>query len=544
MKARPGQTLFGLIAVSVLVAISLLLVWKRLFWGWIFDDSYIAFRFSDNWATGNGLTWNPGEGPVEGFTSFAWVLTGACVQRVLGIPPHISMVFVGIASWLALAAFLLPMMTEVVTQSPNASDVASARLPGLFTVLILAANPYLAFNAFHGLETALHVLMFCVVIYLALRDSTVALAVASLIAFMVRPDALAFVLPVWGAQFLYSESSSQRRRITLGFLALGVALSVYSLLKWRWFGYPLPNTFYIKQGGLLSGLGYVKSYLLVLSPAWLFLAFAAGRAGISRLLRDRMFVLLSLPAIVFCLAYVKLNPILGEGYRFLVPTLPLIILACLRAYLLARSSPASPGGELAVYLLVMSSAAIVFGFQMYREYSGFQSYFRAIDQRLVATGHNLSNAATLSPPPLLATGDIGAIPYFSKLPTMDIIGLADETVAHDGLTHEYILKRNPDLLILQDLYLLAPRAGEGIVIQVNGVPRTLDMARYGGILKAPEKAHSGAGSTFQVVTTPSFAGNYMYVTDWDFGGRDRYYVFIRRSYAHLDELVRILQQGS
>ncbi len=566
MKIRLAQTPSRLIIISILVAIPLLLVWKSIFWGWVFDDSYIAFRFSANWATGNGLTWNPGEDPVEGFTSFAWVLIGAFVQRVFGIPPHIAMIFVGIVSWIALMAFLLPKMVEMVTPSSNANIGVSSSLLGLLTVLTLSSNPYLSFNAFHGLETALHILFFAVVAHFALRNPTikneVALVTASLISVMVRPDAVAFVLPLWGIRFVYCESSNQRRRIIAGFLALAIALGIYSLIKWRWFGYPFPNTFYIKQGGLAPGLDYVKTYLIALSPVWLFFAFAAGRAGISKLLRDKTFILLLLPAIVFCLAYIKFTPIMGQGYRFLIPTLPLIILACLRAYTLSEThfSPVSLGRwnmprflteAFGVYSLVMFSIVTFFGFQMYRQYGGLQNYFRAIEQTLVPAGHNLNNAIVLSPAPLLATGDIGAIPYFSKLPTMDIIGLADETVAHDGLTHEYILRRNPDLLILQDLYLSKiPQTDESnsgnysnIIIQEHGESYALAIGRYRGILDAPEKAHSGAGSTYQVVTTPSFTSNYTYVTEWDFGGLDEYYVFIRRDYAHLDALVRILRQG-
>lgn len=566
MKIKLAQTPLKLIAISILIAIPLLLVWKSIFGGWVFDDSYIAFRFSDNWASGNGLTWNPGEDPVEGFTSFAWVLIGAFIQRVFGIPPHMSMVFVGIVSWIALLAFLLPKMIEIVTPSPNANVVVSSSLLSLFTVLTLSSNPYLGFNAFHGLETSLHILLFAVVAYFALRNPTtnneVTLVTASFISFMVRPDAIAFVIPLLCARFVYCDSSSQRRRSIAGFLSLAIALGIYSLIKWRWFGYPFPNTFYIKQGNsLLSGLDYVTSYLIELSPVWLFFAFAAGRVGISKLLRDKMFILLSVPAIVFCLAYIIPNPILGKGYRFLIPTLPLIILACLRACILSETHfrPLNLGKwnipkflteAFLVYSLMMFSTVTLFGIQMYREYSGLNWYFRAIEQTLVTAGHNLNNASVLSPPPLLATGDVGAIPYFSKLPTMDLIGLADETVAHDGLTHEYILRRNPDLLILQDLYLSRiPQAEESnpensskIVIYVDGVSYALDKSRYRGIRNEPEKAHNGAGSTFQVVTTQSFTDNYMYVTDWNFGP-DRYYVFIRRGYAHLDELARIIQQG-
>jgi hypothetical protein len=85
--------------VSIPLAAILIFVWKSLFWGWVFDDAYIAFRFSDNWATGNGLTWNPGEDPVEGFTSFAWVLIGAFIQRIFTTPPHVSMIVVSIISF-------------------------------------------------------------------------------------------------------------------------------------------------------------------------------------------------------------------------------------------------------------------------------------------------------------------------------------------------------------------------------------------------------------------------------------------------------------
>lgn len=485
-------------------ALAALLLWTSLFRGWVFDDSYIAFRFSENWARGNGLTWNPGEDPVEGFTSFAWVFLGALIQLVSGIPPHVAMVFVGIASWVVLMVLLLPRMID-------------SNFPGLLTALVLLSNPYLAFHAFHGLETALFILVLAAAAWLALRENEAAFAAVSLFSFMVRPDALAFVLPLWGIRLAFSD---RRRRVAAGFIAFAVSLGIYSLVKWQWFGFPLPNTFYVKQGGLLSGLGYVKSYLLALAPAWLFLAFAAGRAGVPKLLKDRVFVTLSVPAAVFCLAYVKLNPVLGQGYRFLIPTLPLIVLACLRAGVLS--------GTTRVHGLAILAVGLVFGAQMYREYGNLRGYFEAIERTLVPVGRSLAKASFLSPAPLLATGDVGAIPYFSRLPTLDVIGLADETVAHEGLSHAYILRRNPDLLILQDLYLQ-----EGSF--------ELDRSRYGAILGTPEKAHTGAGSTYQVVTTPSFAARYQHVMDWDFAGRDRYHVFIRKDYSHSRELVRILQ---
>jgi arabinofuranosyltransferase len=556
------------IVASSLLAIPVLLVWTSLFRGWLFDDSYIAFRFSGNWASGNGLTWNPGEDPVEGFTSFAWVLIGALLQRVLAIPPHTSMVFVGIASWMALMVFVLPALIRMVTSSPSTNEGSRSRLPGTVTLLAMLLNPLLGFTAFHGLETALHMLLLALGVYFALKPFTIgteaALIVVSITSVMTRPDAVAFILPLWGVLFASSAARNQRPRLSAAFLVFLVALGTYSVVKWWWFGYPFPNTFYMKQGGLLSGLDYVRAYVLILSPLWLFLTFAVGRAGLSSLLRDKTFAALVVPSSVFCLAYVKLDPTLGHGYRFLIPTLPLLALACLRAYTLAdthfdserlrrRKGPRVFTEACTIYVLAMCSLSAVFGLQTYRYYDGWQLYFGWIEQTLVRAGQDLARAGVLSPQPVLATGDAGAIPYFSKLPTVDTIGLADETVTHDGLTHEYLAKRNPDLLILQDLYLSsASQAGESragdcsdVGIDVGGVSWTLDIARYrrAGICNAPERAHSGAGSTFQIVTAPSFTRKYSYVTTLDSREVDRYYIFVRREYAHFEELARILKEG-
>lgn len=552
-------------AISMLWAIPVLLVWTYLFWGWVFDDSYIAFRFSSNWAHGRGLTWNVGEDPVEGFTSFAWVLIGAVLEVALGIPPHVSMVFVGIVSWLVLMVLVLPALTRIVLSSPSTGGGARSRLASTVTLLGLLLNPFLGFAAFHGLETALHMLSLTLLVFFALRPVTVGveagLVLMSILSVMTRPDAVAFIVPLWGVLLAFDDSSSQRTRRVGGFLVFLAALIAYSAIKWWWFGYPFPNTFYVKQGGLLSGLTYVRAYLLALSPVWLFLAFAGGRAGVPALLRDRMLAVMIVPTTTFCLAYVKLDPTLGHGYRFLIPTLPLIVLACLRAYSLAdaerpsqhvggRSWPKPFTDTLAVYVLTLCLVSGVFAFQAYRYYGEWRLYFEWIEKALVGAGRDLARAGGLSPQPLLATGDAGAIPYFSQLRTVDIIGLADETVTHDGLTHEYITRRNPDLLILQDLYLskiAQSRDGRSgacsdVRIEISGGSWTLDIGKYqrNGVCAAPSKAHSGAGSTFQVVTTPSFADKYNYVTEWDSLGTDRYYIFVRREYSQYDELVRIV----
>jgi hypothetical protein len=185
------------LAVALTIASACLFVWSRCFHGWIFDDSYIAFRYSENWANGHGLTWNAGQPPVEGFTSFAWVFVGAAIKWLFGIRPHVSMFAIAIACWLLVMGVVTPLLTRVIN---------SPIIPSAIAVLVLALNPVMGFQAFHGLETPLHMLALAVVAYLAVRDGTYknewALVGASFVAYTVRPDAMVFLLSLWLIRWL------------------------------------------------------------------------------------------------------------------------------------------------------------------------------------------------------------------------------------------------------------------------------------------------------------------------------------------------------
>ena len=69
------------------------------------DDAYIYFRYVSNWVAGHGLTWNPGHEPVEGYTSFLFVL-------LLAIPAALGVylpAFVQLANLILLFALMYAM---------------------------------------------------------------------------------------------------------------------------------------------------------------------------------------------------------------------------------------------------------------------------------------------------------------------------------------------------------------------------------------------------------------------------------------------------
>ncbi len=54
-------------------------------WFVLFEDAMISMRYARNFARGDGLVWNAGEKPVEGYTNFLWTLWMSVVHR-FGLP--------------------------------------------------------------------------------------------------------------------------------------------------------------------------------------------------------------------------------------------------------------------------------------------------------------------------------------------------------------------------------------------------------------------------------------------------------------------------
>ena len=93
-----GPALFACTLLSL--AAFACLVWR---FDFLCDDAYISFRYARNLAEGHGLTYNPGDAPVEGFSNLLWVLLLALaealqlapelVSRVLGVACGVGLLF-------------------------------------------------------------------------------------------------------------------------------------------------------------------------------------------------------------------------------------------------------------------------------------------------------------------------------------------------------------------------------------------------------------------------------------------------------------------
>ena len=57
----------------IIMLYALFLIFALNYFGWIIDDLYIYFRYVNNFVTGKGLVYNPGEF-TEGYSGFSWLM--------------------------------------------------------------------------------------------------------------------------------------------------------------------------------------------------------------------------------------------------------------------------------------------------------------------------------------------------------------------------------------------------------------------------------------------------------------------------------------
>jgi hypothetical protein len=125
---------------------------------WNVDDSYISYRYAENLALHNELTWNVGEPKVDGNTGLAWPILLACFIK-LGFSPIFVSHVLGVVSF-----FLGEIMLLLILRSFKLSKISQST--GL---LFYSFFPLLFTHALSGMETVLFVGSILAALYLVTR---------------------------------------------------------------------------------------------------------------------------------------------------------------------------------------------------------------------------------------------------------------------------------------------------------------------------------------------------------------------------------------
>lgn len=451
-----------------LLLVGLLLVLLCLAWSnrFVQDDAFISFRYADNLVRGQGLVWEAGD-KIEGYTNFLWTLL-MTIPLASGHDPVLFSQLLGLLCFLGTLLCTYCLACRLL----NSEDLA------LVVLALLGTNYTFSAYATGGLETQLQAFLVSAILLLTYRideqenlsrSDLLLLSLSYSAALMTRLDSAIFVL-ISGVCLLWklfraAGPLSEKTR-NLGVLALPSLLIVGGWFLWKisYYGNILPNTFYAKaDSGVVSsiqGLKYLQLFLTSYGLVFLLILPILYRKRLRQAFHSR-FALLAVMLAFWSLYLVKVGGDFME-FRFLVPVLPAFFLL-LTWFLFRVVDP--PLVAMAALIWVVAGSYLHSQTFSYDPLHGIESiqdladHIESPDQDWDEIGRRLRSYFGDSSSVKIATTAAGAIPYYSGLPTLDMLGLNDPWIARHGLflgdrpghqrtaTFDYLRSQRANLII-------------------------------------------------------------------------------------------------
>ena len=448
----------------------------------VMDDAFIYLRYARNISQGYGFVWNPGELPVEGFTSILYLMILVVIEKLnlptLFLAPTIGMVcslLILIMSW-KLGEMLIP----------------KHYLEKSLSVILIGLSPTFMFWTDSGMDIALYsaLVLLSVIIYINyLQHKSPAWLVVFMFAITSfgRPEGLY----LFGATLLFDILVNHKKILSRHILAMFIAFCVIYIpvfaWKWLYFGYPFPNTYYAKTGGLSTIKYQFEGGAIYLGRGLFSLVASLGVPIILLLSRLRKIswnrTISKEIAYLFGLVVISWGGILVNGgdhfvySRFLMPTIPLatilIIMVGVPFYLENIKIDNKIFSILIAAIIFMTSFlfwkpwTLIFpawkNTSLPKPNASYLEYFNDWDSGFINMGKTLSS--TLPKDSTIAVVPVGAIGYYSNMTVIDMVGIVDSVEAHEPLNpyyastwrpgHDkgdgaYILNRQPDYIQLID----------------------------------------------------------------------------------------------
>lgn len=410
--------------LPLLIAFSAVLAWFNRF---VQDDAFISFRYARHLAEGHGLVWNIGE-RVEGYTNFLWVV---CLTPATWLGCDI----VYYSYVLSLAAFICTL----VFAYELALFLWRDRRAGYLAVLLLGTNYSFSSYATGGLETQFVTAWTLGAVWLLARWSKegtagglMGAAFASACAAMTRMDSIVLLAPFWLSVIIAVLRAKNKRQTVLLTLAICLAalpLAGWVLWRYRYYDAWVPNTFLIKSTGSswFRGLYYAGLFYF-LYGFWLLVPFCWP---VWRRKGNSPFFFSSAISWICWQCYVVFIGGDFMEFRMMMPSFPFLAVALAGVGLLEHPRPSFMRCAVLVSLLLFSCAhgisqrcypCIDSVNKLKRQVVEWKEVAEILNAALGADKQSVKIGVTCA----------GVIPFYTMMPTLDLLGLNDLDVAKRG----------------------------------------------------------------------------------------------------------------
>ncbi|RIL08342.1 MAG: hypothetical protein DCC75_09180 [Proteobacteria bacterium] len=436
-------------SLTCLIAVVLLSLHAFLYLNFLTDDALISLRYAKRLLDGKGLTWTDGE-YVEGYSNLLWVL---CVAAIGSL------------------GFDLVQVARVLGALLMAGAVVLTCGRSIFAALLLTSTGLIAAWSVGGLEQPLLAVLLALSLNQAHRIfsrndySNGSVLLCSLwlgLLSLSRSDGVLFTLPIAAAQ-LFGSADARRKIINICLLVSlpALLLGLHTAFRLYYYGEWVSNIAHVKISPTWKVLEYGIRYATRGYGAIFPLALLGG-VGLGLLIRRRAYfptvimVFLSLAAWTAYMVFIggDVNP---PSRHFV----PIAVLLCfgLRVFLSASETAKQAGWLRPIFPLIFL-VHIPLQLLDAENRDAMQNYSQGVwrgkelglllKERFAAQEHK----------PLIAVDAAGAVPYWSELPALDMLGLNDRYlaknppanfgqgwIAHGLGSGEYVLKRSPDIII-------------------------------------------------------------------------------------------------
>lgn len=423
------------------------------------DDMFISLRYAERLLQGKGLTWNDGE-HVEGYSNLLWILINAALGY-LGANLEKAPQWLGV-----ICTLLMPPLFAW-----HARD-AKLRPWACFAAMVaFAVTAPVAVWALAGMETPLVMLLFGYVAILSYRllekpvfGHAWLIGAALALICLLRPEGPLYTLAVAFGLLAFSVVPLMPRLRMTAIICI-VPFAVFMLqLAFRldYYGQWFPNTVMAKVAfthvRLESGFGYIVNAIFFFLPlmGYAMINFwnMRNQPAETQTMRYARFLLAVVAALSFAI-------LLSGGdffpcFRAFMPLLPLIIIMVMH------------GMTLGLKYAPVKKEWIFFGYvfacHLWLQYDIDTSQLPASSNWMLNAkeiGLEL-NKRYADQQPVIAVFAAGAIPYYAKLPALDVFGLNDTyltthrneighfgqgVVGHELFDGRYIESKKPDILV-------------------------------------------------------------------------------------------------